>query len=155
LKLLKSLSRYTVGQAIAYGIDIGVFYLLVSVVELGILIAANVLGKVCAATFAFFYHRYLSFPEGTSKSQLRSVIFYVLMIFVNMMLTSLLLSILILFFPTRPVASKFFADVIGVLVTFLWMQTLVFPQRTAFLSSIATAIRYKARREEHSPGNRP
>jgi putative flippase GtrA len=155
LKLLKSLSRYTVGQGIAYGIDIGVFYLLVSVMELGILITANVLGKVCAATFAFFYHQHLSFPERRSRSQLLSIVFYVVMILINMTLTSLVLSILILFFPTHPVASKVFADCVGVLVTFLWMQTFVFPQSTSILSGIATAIRYKARREERSPGNRP
>ena len=131
MKNLKSLSWYIFGQAIGYGLDVGFFCALVSVFNLDLLVAANVLGKVCAATFAFFFHAHFSFPGEKNNSRANSAITYVVMLIVNMVLTTFLLSLFVTVFSAYVIAAKFVSDLIGMLVTFCCMRTYVFPRATS------------------------
>ena len=88
MTVFKRMPWYAVGQAIGYGVDIGVFYILTTLLQLGRPVVSNVVGKLCAATFAFFFHARFSFPGVKEKSQASSALAYVVLLVGNLPLTS-------------------------------------------------------------------
>ncbi len=116
------------GQAIGYGLDIGIFCLLISVLHVGFPVISNVISKTAAATFAFFFHARFSFPGAKDKSPANSAIAYVAMLVSNIVLVSLLLWLFIFVFNAPAIPAKLASDAIAVVATFLFMRTFVFPR---------------------------
>lgn len=111
-----TLVRYILIQLLAYGIDLGLFVLLVKSGMAGPIVS-NIAAKVAAGVFAFVIHRSFTFQGATTASVKRQAILYSLLLAINVPLTSGVLA-LVLIWLTEPVFAKPLADSICILLTF-------------------------------------
>lgn len=119
--------RYVAIQVLAYAIDMGVF-LVVLKAALFTPIMANVLGKVAAGIFAFVAHRVFTFRVAERSSKKQQAIRYFLLLSLNIPLSSAVFSIMLAFI-SNPVAAKFIADVVCVVLTYGLSKHFVFVGR--------------------------
>jgi putative flippase GtrA len=87
---MPSLLRYLLGQVLAYFVDFGLFYLFFIVWNV-YPPAANAIGKVAAASFAFLFHRQFTF-QAHRESVAAQAVKYVSLLILNTVLSSVLLS---------------------------------------------------------------
>lgn len=108
--------RYVVIQVLAYGIDMGLFLI---VLQSGLAgpIMANVLAKLIAGIFAFVTHRSFTFRVGESHPIKQQAIRYFLLLAFNVPAASAIL-VLLLVWIESPVVAKFIADIICVALTY-------------------------------------
>lgn len=108
--------RYVAIQLLAYGIDMGLFLI---VLQAGLCgpILANVLAKLAAGIFAFVAHRSFTFRVGENPAIRRQAIRYFLLLALNVPVASAILAFLLLW-VAEPVAAKFIADVVCVALTY-------------------------------------
>ena len=70
-----TLLRYVLVQLVAYAIDLGGFYVLITAGVFGPLVA-NVGGKIAAGIFAFFVHRRFTFGVRQQSGKLSEAVRY-------------------------------------------------------------------------------
>jgi putative flippase GtrA len=129
VKGLRRPAIYILVQCIAYGIDIGSFYVLTHSICPDVLIA-NVLGKALAGTFAFIAHRHVTFVAQQRESILLQIAKYTAAIIANSILASFLLMMINMVLP-NVLISKLISDVISVGLSFFIAKSFVFrPRRT-------------------------
>lgn len=120
--MIRMFGRYLGVQIVAYCIDMGGFLLLDHLTGP---LAANALSKIAAGIFAFIAHRRVTFKVHGVSDGRKQLIKYVLLLALNIPLSSGLLALLLPWLA--PVAlAKFVSDVGCVGVTFLLSRYLVF-----------------------------
>jgi len=122
--MIRMFSRYLGVQLVAYAIDMGVFLALSSWLAITP-IAANVVGKLAAGTFAFFMHRRLTFQVHGQGGGANQLLRYAVLLALNIPVASLLLAWLLPWLAP-PALAKVGADAIRVVLTFLLSRHLVF-----------------------------
>ncbi|MGV8941728.1 MAG: GtrA family protein [Lysobacter sp.] len=128
--MLRVSFRYVSVQLFAYAMDIGVFLLLVDIAGTDAL-WANVAGKIGAGAFAFLAHRHFTFGAGGNRNMKSQLLRYVLLLAVNVPVSSAILGLL-LQFATYAVAAKVASDAMCIGITFALSKYLVFvgPRRS-------------------------
>jgi putative flippase GtrA len=121
--------RYLVVQCIAYGLDLGGFLLLFSVLGANPL-PANAAGKIVAGVFAFLAHRSFTFRLTGKSPQPRQVIGYCILLALNIPLSSAVLFVFMQFIPLAIVA-KVAADAICIGITYTLSRKYVFRDQSA------------------------
>ena len=121
--------RYLIVQCIAYGLDLGGFLLLFSVLGSGPL-PANAAGKIVAGVFAFLAHRSFTFRLTGHSPEPRQVIGYCLLLTLNIPLSSAVLFGLMQFIPLTIVA-KVAADAVCIGITYTLSRKYVFRDSSA------------------------
>lgn len=116
--------RYVSIQLLAYGIDMGVFLLILQT-GLAAPIWANALAKLAAGLFAFILHRYFTFRAAESGAIRHQAVRYFVLLALNIPVASVIL-VLLLLWITEPVAAKFIADIICVALTYAVSKRFVF-----------------------------
>ncbi|MDE2422946.1 MAG: GtrA family protein [Betaproteobacteria bacterium] len=116
--------RYIVIQLLAYGIDMGMFWLMLFVAMIEP-VGANVVAKLLAGIFAFVSHRHVTFRvAGGVNAQVQAIRYFVLLA-MNLPFASVILALL-LHWISGPFVAKFIADVICVGLTYLLSKYFVF-----------------------------
>lgn len=108
--------RYVAIQLLAYGIDMGMF-LVVLKSGLSGPIVSNVLAKLAAGIFAFVAHRNFTFRVGNDRAIRQQAVRYFILLALNIPVASVILALLLLWIA-EPVAAKFIADIICVALTY-------------------------------------
>ena len=116
--------RYVVIQLLAYGIDFGLF-LVVLKTGLSGPIMANILAKLTAGTFAFIFHRKFTFRVADSSHMRRQSVRYFVLLTLNIPAASAILALLLLWIAA-PVVAKFIADVVCVALTYWLSKQFIF-----------------------------
>lgn len=116
--------RYVAIQLLAYGIDMGMFLVILQT-GLAEPIWANVLAKFAAGVFAFIVHRSFTFRVAESGAIRHQVIRYFVLLALNIPVASAILALLLVWIAT-PVPAKFIADIICVAFTFALSKHFVF-----------------------------
>lgn len=109
-------ARYVAIQLLAYGIDMGLF-LIVLKSGLSGPIMANVFAKLIAGIFAFIIHRNFTFRVADSSSIRHQAIRYFVLLALNVPVASVILSALLVWI-VEPAAAKFIADIVCVALTY-------------------------------------
>lgn len=122
--MIRMFSRYVAVQIVAYGIDMGSFLALSEWMGMHP-VAANVVAKALAGTFAFFAHRRVTFAVHGRGGGTTQLLKYAVLLALNIPIASGLLALL-LPWVAPPAAAKFVADMICVGLTFLLSRYLVF-----------------------------
>lgn len=117
-------ARYVLIQLIAYAIDLGAFVLMVNTGLSGPIIA-NISSKLVAGAFAFVCHRNFTFSANRHGARWNQAVRYVILLSLNIPLTTILLGLAMLWIDNVTVA-KVCADVVGVAITFWISKALVF-----------------------------
>lgn len=121
--MLMVLARYNLVQVLAYGLDYGVFWLVLALAP-GQLVAANVASKLAAGVFAFVLHKYVTFQKRGTGRIVRELALYFALLGGNTVVATALLGVLTAFLP--PLAAKPVADVLCMAVTFVLTKVFVF-----------------------------
>lgn len=116
--------RYVLIQGLAYGIDMGGFFLLLTHMAMAPL-TANIISKVLAGVFAFFAHRSFTFEVAHEGGKMQQAVKYFVLLGLNIPLSSATLALVLWVIP-YPVAAKFIADVIGIFITYWLSKRFVF-----------------------------
>lgn len=116
--------RYVAIQLLAYGIDMGLFFI---VLKSGLSgpIMANVLAKLAAGIFAFIVHRSFTFRVTNSSAIKHQAIRYFVLLALNIPVSSAILASLLVWVAT-PVVAKFIADIICVALTYTLSKYFIF-----------------------------
>lgn len=116
--------RYVAIQLLAYGIDMGVFLI---VLKSGLFgpISANVFAKFTAGVFAFLIHRTFTFRDAGGQAIRNQAFRYFVLLALNIPVASAILALL-LEWITAPVAAKFIADIICVALTYAISKHYIF-----------------------------
>lgn len=122
--MLAVFSRYVLVQVFAYALDMGTFLLGSSLLGWHPL-AANVVAKAIAGAFAFAAHRHMTFGVNGMGGGRHQFIKYVLLLLLNIPLSSGALALLLLWIEPE-VLAKFVSDVICVGITFFLSRHFVF-----------------------------
>jgi|GEM_PF-650767 len=133
---LRRVAIYGSIQAVAYGIDMGAFLILINVAGLG-LVTSNVLGKLLSAVFSFSAHRRFTFPQvdahggahgrasGRSNGRTNQMVKYFLLLGLNIPIATAILALLTQWI-SPPALAKFIADLICVALSYWQTKYLVF-----------------------------
>jgi len=117
-------ARYISVQAAAYAIDMGSFVLLSKYLYMPILIA-NVISKLGSGIFAFSANRVFTFKVRGSDGAWRQAAIYFAFVALNLPVSSLML-LGTLQIVTWPVAAKFIADVVCVIINYWLTKRFIF-----------------------------
>jgi putative flippase GtrA len=115
--------RYNLVQVAAYVFDFGIFWTLANVASANPLIA-NVVGKAVAGFIAFILHKGFTFRSAGSGRTSSEALRYVLLLLLNIPLSSGALALLISFLPSS--TAKVASDVIYLGITFALVRITVF-----------------------------
>jgi len=107
-----SLVRYVGVQVFAYGVDLGLFLLLLGLAGAGP-VTANVVAKVGGGLFAYLSHRHFTFGVSEHRGQVRQALLYLILWALNVPLSTALLGLLVLL-DAPAVVAKVVADVMCV-----------------------------------------
>jgi hypothetical protein len=66
------LCKYGFGQAIGYGTDLSIFFVVMMLVHGSLPVAAHICGKFGSAALTYFYHARFSFPGKKANSHRRT-----------------------------------------------------------------------------------
>jgi len=127
--------RYLLIQVVAYGIDMGIFVTAIEA-EMFTPFGANILGKLAAGTFAFVAHRHFTFRSGSQQPQHQQAIRYVMLLAMNVPLSSAALWMTLAVMKST-VLAKVLADAICVAITFWTSKTYVFSGKKRIREGIA------------------
>jgi putative flippase GtrA len=119
--------RYVAIQLLAYGIDMGLF-LIVLYLELSGPIMANVLAKIVAGIFAFVAHRSFTFRVSENPAIRQQAIRYFVLLAVNIPVASAILALLLVWIA-EPFAAKFVADIACIALTYGLSKHYIFTGR--------------------------
>lgn len=116
--------RYVAIQLLAYGIDMGLF-LIVLYSGLSEPVSANVLAKLTAGIFAFVAHRSFTFRVAENFAIRHQAIRYFILLALNIPVASAILALLLVWIA-EPVAAKFIADIVCVALTYGLSKRFIF-----------------------------
>lgn len=116
--------RYVTIQLLAYGIDMGLFLIILKS-GLSEPIMANVFAKLAAGIFAFIVHRNFTFRVAESSAIKHQAIRYFVLLALNIPVASAILALLLVWIAA-PVAAKFIADIICVALTYALSKYFIF-----------------------------
>lgn len=116
--------KYLAVQIAAYAIEMGVFLLSLYFTLVGP-ISANVISKICAGGFAFFAQRSFTFNVSGDAGVGRQAVRYVLVLFANIPISSLILGMCLTWISNVTVA-KIISDMISVAITFTLSKYFIF-----------------------------
>ncbi len=121
--MTKSLVIYVVVGLGVVAVDYAVFLVLtaLSVVPL----VANAAAKVTSATVGFFGHSYLSFAGNKALSPVQQVFRYLVLLLLNMALTSLVIAVA-LGLDWAKLHAKLLADAVAFVVAYLFSRYFVY-----------------------------
>ena len=125
--------RYVAIQLLAYGIDMGMFLVILQT-GLAEPIWANVLAKFAAGVFAFIVHRSFTFRVAKSGAIKHQAIRYFVLLALNIPVASAILALLLVWIAA-PVPAKFIADIICVTFTYAVSKRFVFTGQQKRLDS--------------------
>lgn len=120
--------KYLTIQVLAYGIDMGVFLLLLHLDGPGPIVA-NVVSKMAAGCFAFVSHRSFTFGVASSGLVRRQAMRYFFVLAINVPTASAILGMILIWLPL-PVVAKFLADVVCVALSYLLSKHFIFNVHT-------------------------
>jgi putative flippase GtrA len=135
---VNSFSRYLLVQICAYGIDLGVFVLLIMLPGVGPIVA-NIISKIATGIFSFVAHRRFTFELPSERDNSYEAARYFLLLGINVPVSSLALSIMLRIFPSEVVA-KIVSDGICFLANY-WIS-----KKYVFTSDAASAREGRERR---------
>lgn len=121
---MSALVRYIAVQLLAYGLDVGTFTAIVTLVDLAAPLA-NVFAKIVAGIFAFFAHRHVTFEAAEHGRLWDQMARYATLLLLNGFASSALLATLLLVIP-HPLVAKILADVALITVSFSLSKALIF-----------------------------
>ncbi len=133
--------RYVAIQLLAYGIDMGLF-LIVLKSGLSDPIAANVIAKLAAGIFAFVVHRTFTFRVENNSAAKHQAIRYFLLLALNVPIASAVLAIILILFA-EPAVIKFISDIVCVALTCELDKHFVFtgqPVAAKFIADIVCVV---------------
>lgn len=118
--------RYVIVGAVVYGIDVGLFIILMMVIPKRHYLEANTVAKMVAAIAGFFLHKHFTFSWEQRHSIVRQIALYAAVFAFNMALSTGLVYLLVgrLALPTLP--SRIFVDVVVTGAAFFASRQLVF-----------------------------
>ncbi len=126
-KSLLQFMRYLLVGVVTYGVDISVFLVLLNLFGTDLLLA-NAVSKVSAGLFSFFAHRIFTFGVVAPLGRGRQAIRYFILLALNVPLSALILSAMLLINPME-VGAKLQSDVIIVLISYAQSKFIVFRMR--------------------------
>ncbi len=129
--------RYIAIQLLAYGIDMGMFLVVLFTGAVGP-VGANIVAKLTAGLFAFVAHRHFTFRVTEGSAARGQAIRYVILLALNVPVASAILALLLLWIP-KPVTVKFIADVICVGLTYLLSKHFIFARQQTQLKKTDSA----------------
>lgn len=118
------LVRYLLVQLLAYGVDMGVFFLLFAHFHIEPLLA-NAVGKILAGIFAFIAHRRFTFVVAETGSKVQQGLHYFVLLALNIPLSALVLRGM-LWVVAMTVVAKFLADMIYFVLSYWLSKHFVF-----------------------------
>ena len=116
--------RYVLIQLLAYGIDMGLFLVLLHS-GFASTIGCNILAKLCAGVFAFMSHRHFTFHLNEKASIGQQAIRYLSLLALNIPIASAVLAFLLVWIA-NPVVAKFMADVCCVVLSYILSKRFIF-----------------------------
>lgn len=118
--------RYVIVGGVVYGIDVGLFIILMMMTPKTHYLEANTLAKTVAAIAGFFLHKHYTFSWEQRHSMVRQIVLYAALFAFNMGLSTGLVYLLVgrLALPTLP--SRIFVDVLVTATAFFVSRQLVF-----------------------------
>lgn len=119
--------RYIGIQLLAYGIDMGMFLVLLLAGSAGPVLA-NVVAKLAAGSFAFVAHRRFTFRVVDGIPIKGQALRYFILLALNIPVASAILALMLLLVD-EPVAAKLISDVIIVGLTYLISRHFIFSDR--------------------------
>ncbi len=128
--MLEKFFKYGFVQILAYGIELLVFYLVISLCS-ECLVTANILAKSSAAIFAFGSHKYFTFGCKDSDKIAGQAIRYSLLLVMNTFAATYLLVLLTSETNLLPILAKILSDVVIIFITFLLTYFLVFNKKNS------------------------
>ncbi|WP_448682476.1 GtrA family protein [Pseudomonas nicosulfuronedens] len=120
--------RYLVVQVSAYGIDIGLFWVLCTFANAGALYA-NAAAKIVSGIACFLAHRIFTFDVPLGSSRWKQAVSYFSLLGLNIPFSSVVLACVI-YFVQYELLSKFVSDVISVGFTFWLSKRFVFERKS-------------------------
>jgi putative flippase GtrA len=139
------LARYMVVQVVAYGLDLGIFYVLYrsGAAEP---VVANLAGKVLSALFSFLAHRSFTFRIQGAKRGIGQAVRYFSLLALSAPISSAVLAGVLLL-VSNVMAAKILSDVLCALLNFLLSKHLVFAHGAVSGASSPDARRRAPSRE--------
>lgn len=119
--------RYVAIQLLAYGIDMGVFLLMLHI-DLAGPIVANIIAKLAAGICAFFAHRHFTFEAAAPNLVRTQAIRYFILLAANVPISSGILAVIMLWLPI-PATAKLLADILCVGLSYSLSKYLIFNTR--------------------------
>jgi putative flippase GtrA len=116
--------RYLLIQVFAYGIDMGIFLLIIHSHLSGPIIA-NIASKLAAGCFAFVAHRRFTFNVMGSGLVGGQALRYFVVLAVNVPVASVILLFFLLWIPP-PVVAKFLSDIVIVSLSYMLSKKFIF-----------------------------
>lgn len=129
--------RYIAIQLLAYGIDMGMFLVMLFIGAVGP-VGANVVAKLSAGLFAFVSHRHFTFRVAEGFAVRGQAVRYFVLLVLNVPVASGILALFLLWIP-EPFAAKFIADVICVGLTYLLSKHFIFARQQVQLKKTGAA----------------
>ena len=128
-RLTPTFVRYVAVQLLCYGVDLGIFILVLEHVHASPAVA-NVASKLAAGLVGFSLHRLFTFRATGQEDIARQAFKYTVLLLLNIPLTSIVLVGLLHIIP-GPAYAKIVSDVICVGISFLLTRHVVFRRRVA------------------------
>jgi putative flippase GtrA len=116
--------RYLLIQVFAYGIDMGVFILLIQFDFIDPIIA-NIFSKLSAGCFAFMVHRSYTFNVASSGLAGKQAVRYFIVLAANVPVASAMLLFILIWLPL-PVVAKFLSDTVMVALSYVLSKKFIF-----------------------------
>jgi putative flippase GtrA len=118
--------RYLLVGAVVYGVDLGLFTVIIALSSARLYVAANVAAKVAGAAVGFALHKNVTFTwQQQSSIVVQSLLYGTLLLF-NMGLSTALLYLAVSGFAQSAIASKIAIDIVVVGISFVISRSLVF-----------------------------
>ena len=124
-KLTGQVGRYILVGIFVFALDYAVFAGLLSVLP-GHHLATNIAGKIAGAAAGFFLHKYITFAGTQSANTGQQAITYILLLGVNLLLSSTLLWLLVDRFGLYANAARLFVDAVVIVASFWGAKLFVY-----------------------------
>ncbi len=121
--------RYGVVQAFAFALDIGIFIALINFTSINPILS-NLLGKIVAGVFGFYFQRNFVFLNSRSNLVTFQAIKFVSILFINNLLQLVMMATLINFISSE-VLAKILADTASILISFCAGKYYIFSNKKA------------------------
>lgn len=119
--------RYIAIGAATYGLDIGLFLLLIKINIISPIVA-NIVSKLAAGIFGFIAHRSFTFRIKTEQHKIQHALRYFSLLAINIPLFSAIFAATLIWI-TDPKTAKVASDIICVILSYLQSRYFVFTKK--------------------------